>query len=191
MHLTPCDNPWWRAGHLALAGAAVLLGLVACAGPSGPARGLSSPSGASSGPQDAAPSPLAAESTWLKTLFEGTPVQIVDQPDGAVLLTVPLTYAFDAPGAVAKPPLKAVLDKLAMSLLRQPAARLQVAVPGPAAAQRLQAMRRQLAGAGVAGWRVATLASSREDAVQLRLLPGVAARRQVDEPAAAERPGPR
>jgi hypothetical protein len=124
----------------------------------------------------------------LKSLFAGTPVQILDEADGAVLLSVPLAYAFDGAGSVAKPPVKAVLDKLAQSLKRQPAARLQLAAPGPASDQRNAALRRQLSSAGVGAWRLAALASGRDDAVLLRLVPGVAARRQVEDPPPAERP---
>lgn len=186
------SSPPWRFGALC---AVLLLGLAGCAGPAGvkrvdPAAG--GPGSALPGPAKALPpSPLAAESTWLKSLFEATPVQIVDEADGAVLLSVPLNYAFEGAGAVAKPPVKAVLDKLAMSLRRQLAARLQLASPGPGADQRVLAMRRQLTAAGIGGWRLATLASSREDAVQLRLVPGATARRQLEDAPAAAPPGPR
>jgi hypothetical protein len=196
-HAPPRHPDDARRRLMIVAGAGWAGGLVGCAGPAGvkssprsnpppsvappPPRGGELPPVPAPAPEPPV-SPLAAESAWLKSLFDATPVQIADEADGAVLLTVPLHYAFESSAATAKPPVKAVLDKLAMSLRRQPTARLQLAAPAPMADQRALALRRQLSGAGVAAWRVATVAASRTDAVQLRLLPGVTALRQVGVP---------
>lgn len=138
-------------------------------------------------------SPLAAEAKWLTELFAGTPVQVVGERDGSVRVSVPMKYAFDAaqPGggagggqaAVApKAPLLAVLDKVSQSLKRQPTAKLQAATPaGPRSAERVAAMRTQLANRGVPNWRVAAAAPPADDQVLLRLVaPPVGMRLQED-----------
>lgn len=127
---------------------------------------------ASVAPATVAPSPLAAESRWLRELFGGTPVAVADEADGAVLLTVPMTYAFDATGAAApKAPLKAVLDRVSQSLLRQPNARIQIGAPEPGSAMRSSAMRNQLLSKGVVTTRTAMLTTDDANSVVLRLLP--------------------
>lgn len=119
-----------------------------------------------------APSPLLAESRWLRELFGGTPVAVDDQPDGAVIVTVPMTYAFDTTGAAApKAPLKAVLDKVSQSLLRQPNARVQIGAPEPGATARASAMRNQLLNRGIVTTRTALVTTDDANSVALRLLP--------------------
>jgi hypothetical protein len=129
------------------------------------------PSGSATA-QPLAPSPLAAESRWLRELFGGTPVVVADERDGAVVLSVPLNYAFDEAGGPSspKPPLKAVLDKVSLSLQRQSAASLQVAAPEPGAGQRSAAMRNYVAAKGIATARIA-VGSTDDDTVLLRLTP--------------------
>lgn len=122
--------------------------------------------------QPLAPSPLAAESRWLRELFGGTPVVVADERDGAVVLSVPLTYSFDEASGPSspKPPLRAVLDKVSMSLQRQASASLQVAAPEPGANQRSAAMRNYVAAKGIATARIA-VGSTDDDTVLLRLSP--------------------
>lgn len=122
--------------------------------------------------QPLAPSPLAAESRWLRELFGGTPVVVADERDGAVVLSVPLTYSFDEASGPSspKPPLRAVLDKVSMSLQRQSSASLQVAAPEPSANQRSAAMRNYVAAKGIATARIA-VGSTDDDTVLLRLTP--------------------
>lgn len=122
--------------------------------------------------QPLAPSPLAAESRWLRELFGGTPVVVADERDGAVVLSVPLTYSFDEASGPSspKPPLRAVLDKVSMSLQRQSSASLQVAAPEPSANQRSAAMRNYVAAKGIATSRIA-VGSTDDDTVLLRLTP--------------------
>jgi hypothetical protein len=178
---------------LALGLLAGLAALTACQSPSQPpaapaAPPAFSPSGASDGmPADA---PLAAEARWLGELFGATPVQVSGERDGSVRLTVPMKFAFEASAAVPKPPLQAVLDKLALSLKRQPAARLQVAPPaGATATARLAAIRSHLAGQGIATWRVAAAGAAPDDPLWLRLLPPTAGLKRLDDSAVPPRGG--
>lgn len=135
-----------------------------------------------------APSPLATEQRWLQQWFGGTPVTIVGHDDGAVQVDVPLTYAFDAGRATVKPPLAAVLDRVATSLLRQPTARLQVAAPSDASGavalsvERVQSVREYLVGKGVKAFRITAPATPSTAApVQLRLIPGAAPVSRLDD----------
>jgi hypothetical protein len=180
--------------------ASCLLALSACQTPRSPSAPSPSAPPASSeepapGPVPGLPaeSPLAAEAKWLAELFAGTPVQVSGERDGSVRLAVPMKYAFDAPAAAApKPPLQAVLDKLAQSLKRQPAAKLQATAPaGAGSAERMAAIRTHLAGKGVPSWRFAAAGAPGNDQVLLRLVPPPGGLRRLDDntlsPAAAGR----
>src|SRR5690348_812753 len=94
----------------ALALASVVALLAACAsttGGGGPATGKA---GA------AAPRPtLSEEQRRLADLFRGTPVVFAMQPDGSMRVSVPLRYSFDPGRFAVKPPLGAVLDRVAKS----------------------------------------------------------------------------
>jgi hypothetical protein len=195
-------RPFTRApgarGRSLAAGALAAALLAACAGsgPKGPATGsarpASPPATASATPAPAAnpaapsapadvpatatpaapPGPLAAESQWMHSLFQGTPVLLADEPDGTLRVEVPLAYAFDTEASAAKPPLRAVLDRLAQSLGRQKNALLHLGPPGPKAKERLADMRNYLIGKGVARARLPATGSSGSAAspnVQLRL----------------------
>ncbi len=87
---------------------------------------------------------LASEQRRLTELFRGTPVAFAMQADGALRVTVPLQFCFDRAGVVVKPPLAAVLDRLAKSQ-RDQSTRLRVAAapdPGKAAGAEALAKRR-------------------------------------------------
>jgi outer membrane protein OmpA-like peptidoglycan-associated protein len=56
---------------------------------------------------------LAIEKVRLTELFRGTPVAFGLQPDGSLRVEVPLHFSFDAGKAAVKPPLAAVLDRVA------------------------------------------------------------------------------
>lgn len=116
------------------------------------------------------PNVLAAEVTWMKQLFDGTPVAIASEPDGSMRVDVPLNFSFDDKSNAPKPPLRAVMDKVAVSMARQASTKVQLASPGPAA--RGAAMRNYLQGRGVIGLRVVVLAPPPGDAVTLRVVPG-------------------
>ncbi len=130
-------------------------------------------------PGQAPPNVLAAEVNWMRQLFDGTPVVIASEPDGSMRVDVPLTFSFDDKSNAPKPPLRAVMDKVAQSMARQASAKLHLATPGPAA--RSAAMRSYLQGRGVIGLRVVVLAPPPGDAVMLRVVPGPVAIDKLDD----------
>ncbi|KPF61562.1 hypothetical protein D621_00430 [beta proteobacterium AAP51] len=163
----------------ALMGAAAIL-LQACASgpPQAPAR-PAAPGGPAAPPPDAAATArshrvMSTERDWLRSWFEGTPVAIQQQPEGALSVEVPLAYSFDARRSTVKPALAAVLDKLAESL-RRTGARLPVlaapadpASPPQLALQRATAVRAHLLSRGVHVSQLGTPAATQAAAVQLR-----------------------
>jgi outer membrane protein OmpA-like peptidoglycan-associated protein len=125
--------------------------------------------------------PLATEQRFLEDWFRGTPVVIAAQPPITLQLDVPLANSFDAGKADIKPALNAVLDRVAQSLLRQNAARINVNAPSDAsgnaalAQSRAQRVREALGSKGIAATRVALTESAPRAGgpVQLRLtIPG-------------------
>ena len=87
---------------------------------------------------------LASEQRRFSELFRGTPVAFTMQADGALRVTVPLQFCFDRAAVVVKPPLAAVLDRLAKSQ-RDQGTRLRVAAapdPGKGAGAAALAQRR-------------------------------------------------
>jgi outer membrane protein OmpA-like peptidoglycan-associated protein len=105
---------------------------------------------------------LATEQQWLASWFKGTPVAVAQSGDGSLTVAVPRDYCFDAGASRVKPPLGAVLDKVAESLRRRPGAQLvQVAAPDdrkpatPLALARAEQVRRHLLGRGVAPQQLA------------------------------------
>ena len=80
--------------------------------------------------------PLAAEWRRLAELFRGTPVVFVRQADGNLRVDVPLHFCFDAGHAVVKPPLAALLDRVAASQRHQ-ATRVVVTAPSDPGAKGL------------------------------------------------------
>jgi outer membrane protein OmpA-like peptidoglycan-associated protein len=96
----------------------------------------SAPGAPSGGPQVGAPSrppapppTLASEQQRLSALFDGTPVVFAMQGDGSLRVEVPLRFSFDPGSSTVKPPLAAVLDRIATSQ-RRAASRLLVIAPG-------------------------------------------------------------
>lgn len=126
-------------------------------------------------------SPLETERRWLQSWFKDTPVVIELNDDGVLAVEVPRAFCFDAGRSVIKPPLAAVLDKVAESLRRQQQARLTLAAaPGDAgkaeiAVARAAQLRQHLRSRGVPEARIAAPSRSAADAVQLRLQLGSAA----------------
>ncbi|MEQ1683323.1 MAG: hypothetical protein ABL916_06715 [Burkholderiaceae bacterium] len=134
--------------HPLLFTAALLAGLAGCASKSTPpapaaAPGAATPAAAApSGPAaSAAPAAtavppraaLAAEQKRLAELFKGTPVVFSMQADGSMKVDVPLNFCFDRGAFVVKPPLAAVLDRLARSQ-RGDTTKLRVSAAGDTAA---------------------------------------------------------
>jgi outer membrane protein OmpA-like peptidoglycan-associated protein len=121
-------------------------------------------------------SPLATERQWLQSWFVGTPVVIAESEDGAIRIEVPKEFCFAAGNSKILPPLVAVLDKLAQSLRRTPAARLaQVAAPEdktgttPLALERANKVRGHLLSRGVGASRLGAASSTPLAALKLRV----------------------
>ncbi|MBZ8140969.1 hypothetical protein CLD22_13790 [Rubrivivax gelatinosus] len=125
-------------------------------------------------PRPAAP-PLVVERQWLQSWFGGTPVVIAQQGAGPVALEVPLEFSFQAGRREVKPPLAAVLDKLAEALRRQPQMTLALAAPADAggdavlAAQRAGALRSYLLERGAGSAQLGAPQAAPGRAVKLRL----------------------
>lgn len=124
----------------------------------------------------ALPEGLAVEQRWLQSWFKGTPVLIAPRDEGLLAVEVPREFCFDAGQAEVKPALAAVLDKVAESLRRRPAAMVAVvAAPGDAggngalAQRRAASVYRHLRDRGVAASRLAAPATTTAAAVQLRI----------------------
>jgi outer membrane protein OmpA-like peptidoglycan-associated protein len=125
--------------------AALLAGLAGCASKStapAPAAPAGAPSAAAptspvtsaapaSTPVPPRPS-LVAEQKRLAELFKGTPVVFSMQADGSMKVDVPLSFCFDRGTFVVKPPLAAVLDRLARSQ-RGDTTKLRVSAAGDTA----------------------------------------------------------
>lgn len=111
----------------------------------------------------AAPADLTAEQQWLQQWFGGTPVVIVADRDATLRIEVPQGFAFDAGQSRVKPPLAAVLDRVAESLRRRPLLVAAVAAPadGDAALQRQRtaAVVRHLRDRGIDAGRLASAAA--------------------------------
>lgn len=106
---------------------------------------------------------LAIEKLRLAELFRGTPVLFALQPDGSLRADVPLQYSFDAGKAVVKPPLAAVLDRIAAGQ-RDELTQVVVHAPGEAAVkalagERAASVRAYLVARGLPEPRVAAAAS--------------------------------
>lgn len=122
-----------------------------------------------------AASALTTERQWLQSWFEGTPVLIAQQRNGPLAIEVPQPFGFDAGRSEVKPPLAAVLDKLAQSLRRMPLSRLTlIAAPGEPGkpdlgTRRAEQVRRRLLARGVPADRIGAPTASTTAAVQLRI----------------------
>ena len=135
-------------GHIVSIGLLIVLG--ACA----------SPSPRSSAPASAPQPTLEQERERLAGLFDGTPVVLAIDRDGSLRAEVPLRFCFEPARAVVKPPLAALLDRLAGS----PATRggvWSVAAPGDPASkgstlanERAASVRDYLVGHGADALRV-------------------------------------
>lgn len=158
------------------AGLVALSWLAACSSP--PPSPASSPAPAAPSTPSPPPRPtgLAVERQWLQSWFEGTPVRIVQRSESSFSIEVPREFCFDPGRSDIKPPLAAVLDKLAQSLQRKPAARVQgLAAPGdaagasPLARQRAEEVRKYLSSRGVPSQQLGPPTASTVPAVQLRI----------------------
>lgn len=124
------------------------------------------------------PTPLMIERQWLQSWFKGTPVRISQRGDGPLAVEVPLDFCFDAGASRVRPPLAALLDKLAESLRRVPNARLDtLAAPADVAAaaglalRRGDAVRRHLLAQGVPARQLGRPTASAAPVVRLVIVP--------------------
>ena len=116
---------------------------------------------------------LLAEQRRLADLFRGTPVIFEMQPDGSLRVRVPLKYSFDDGRTAVKPPLAAVLDRVARSQRAQKTC-LRVAAPADAslanphlAKERAASTRDYLVARGVKVSRFDTLAPASNGNVEI------------------------
>jgi hypothetical protein len=147
--------------------------------------------GCASSPTSVAPTVLQVrkptldqERQRLAELFRGTPVVLATERDGSLRAEVPLRFCFDARRAVVKPPLAALLDRLAASPATEGAA-WKVSAPGDAdvkgytlGMERAASTRDYLVGRGAAAPRftVSSTDSNAKDAAVRVLITPVAAR---------------
>jgi outer membrane protein OmpA-like peptidoglycan-associated protein len=177
----------------ALLAAAVVVAGCASTGPAtSPSPRLGDRPAAPAGP--AVAPVLAQEQRWLAQWFDGTPVVVAPGEDGALEVDVPLEFSFDAGKSAVKPPLAAVLDKLALSLARQQTARVQVSAPAEGARadvlsrERAAKVRDYLQAKGVQSRRIEPVSVANGSTVALRMVPGpVAIERLEDAPPGAGR----
>jgi outer membrane protein OmpA-like peptidoglycan-associated protein len=140
-----------------------------------PSSATTPPSQAASGAPAAA---LVPERKFLADWFNGTPVVINFDRDGALCVEVPLQFAF-APGqSKPSPALAKVVDRVGASLRRVPTAKVHVsAPPDPAkpdaamADRRAQAVRDAVVSKGVNAIRMASVGTSNTvSGVQFRIV---------------------
>ena len=108
--------------------AATLALLAGCATPPTPpgAQGAPSPGA----PPAAAGTPtIASEQQRLADEVRGTPVVVETTADGRLRVEVPLEFCFDRGSSAVKPPLAAVLRRIATGLRKQPAFSVRVDAP--------------------------------------------------------------
>lgn len=162
--------------------AALLIAVLAgCSTPQPAAPPASVPIAPVTAPASAPPAPpaairqsLASEQVRLSDLFRGTPVVFAMQQDGSLRATVPLRFSFEAGGVKVKPPLAAVLDRLAKSQA-QAMTKLRVAAPAdsgaragsPLAQDRAASLRDHLAAQGIAAARVQIAAKGPANLVEI------------------------
>lgn len=119
---------------------------------------------------------LAIEQRWLQSWFRGTPVVISRPADDLLSVEVPREFCFDAGRSAVKPALAAVLDKVAESLRRRPAAHLVLVAAPPdrdggetLAMQRAERVHRYLRDRGVRTSSMNRPTATSTAAVQLRI----------------------
>ncbi len=116
---------------------------------------------------------LDAEQRWLTEWFKGTPVVVVGDDDGRVLVEVPQPHCFEPEKSTIKPALAAVLDRVATSMRRETRSRITISVPADGNTtlvnSRAAKVRAYLYVRGVVQDRIAPPAAPAGDLVRLRL----------------------
>ena len=153
-----------------LALAALLSG---CAVPRGPSAPGAVP--APGAPPAAASTTIASEQRRLADALEGTPVVVESTPEGRLRIEVPIEFSFDKGRVAVKPPLAAVLDRIATGLRQQPGFEVRIAAPADAngaggnllGQDRAAATRDYLVGRGVPVTRFTALTRGADAAVEV------------------------
>lgn len=124
---------------------------------------------------------LAPERKYLADRFSGTPVVVDFDDEAALVIDVPLAYAFDAGKDQPKPALQKVLDYVSTSLRRVPSTRFNTYAPGDTrtvaglADRRAKAVSNYVVSRGVNGLRVAgAQAAADGGSVRVRIVAGPA-----------------
>ncbi len=124
----------------------------------------------------ALPAAMSVERQWLQSWFEGTPVLIVQQSDQSIAIDIPAEFCFDPGRSSIKPPLAAVLDKVAQSMGRLNFAYISlISAPADAkgkqsiALRRASQVQRHLRSRGVSADRLGRPVATSANAVQLRI----------------------
>lgn len=152
----------------------VLHGLLAAAVAGCASPGRPPADGPAAQPAPAGPS-LHSEQRRLSDALQGTPVIVETTPEGKLRVQVPLEFSFDRGRAAVKPPLAAVLDRVATGLRRQNT--VEVAINGPTddkgaggllmARDRAASARDYLVARGVAATRFGQVGRSDADFIEL------------------------
>ncbi len=147
-----------------------LIGALSACGTPGPAA----PEPSTSIPPLTAPrTTLAGEKVRLSELFLGTPVTFAMRQDGSLRTTVPRRFSFDPAAIAVKPPLAAVLDRLAKSQL-QSTSWMRVSAPsdpgtrgGNLARDRAFSVRDYLMAQGIASTRLKATGLAQTEHVEI------------------------
>lgn len=119
---------------------------------------------------------LDTERIRLAELFKGTPVVFLTTSDGNLRATVPRRYCFDNGASVVKPPLAAVLSRIAKSQ-RSTGSRLRIGTPADPggraglAQERAVSVRDWLAGQGIAPARIQATGAAQSELLELFVVP--------------------
>lgn len=116
---------------------------------------------------------LADELARLSNELAGTPVVVELLPAGPLRVEVPARFCFDAGKAVVKPPLAAVLDRMATGLKRQLATQLRISAPldtnggAQLANERAASVRDYFVARGVAPGRISSTGRSERPGLEV------------------------
>lgn len=154
-----------------LAAAPLMALLAACGTPPASPTPPMSPAPTPSRPAPA--TTLAGEQVRLAELFRGTPVAFTLQQDGSLRATVPRRFSFDAGAIKVKPPLAAVLDRLAKAQL-QTGGQMRVSAPSDPevrglvlARDRALSVRDYLVGQGVVTTRMQVSGAAQTEQIEI------------------------
>lgn len=162
--------------RIPIAAALAAMLLASCAGSPGARSDLPESGRAQAAAGPSARDALDAERARLAGLFKGTPVVFVTTSEGNLRATVPRRYCFDPGASAVKPPLAAVLGRIAKSQVAT-ASRFRVAVPADPnlssalANERALRVRDWLVDQGIATGRVQVTGTVQAEQLELFVIP--------------------